>query len=103
VNAPEDVEDVFVGNHVRIKCDLGHFGMSGAAGANLLVSGTINVAAGIARNDTLNTFHVLIDCLNTPKASAAEGCGLKLSPIHGFKFSSVFASNWCEVSQVMIQ
>jgi hypothetical protein len=71
MGAPEDGEDVFEGDDIRIKGDLSYLGMASRAGAHLTISRVGYMATGITGFDFVNPFYILINSFYTPKATCA--------------------------------
>src|SRR5262245_26584499 len=73
----EDLQDLAVGNLLRVKRYLHGFGVAGAPRADGLVQGVLLRAAGITGHRILHALRVLIDRLDAPEASAREYRGLE--------------------------
>ena len=72
VNGEEDVQDVFEGDHTRVKGDLDHLGMSGGTAAHLFVGGIWTSSARVARDHVRDALDLVKDRLEAPEASARE-------------------------------
>ena len=76
----EDFQDLSVGDLSRVVGDLDGFRMARFTGSDHFVVGRGGVAAGVAGDNLLNAFDVLIHGFDTPEASAGQhrrlfGCG----------------------------
>ena len=78
-----DPQQVLIGEHGRVERDLHALGMPGGPRADLLVTGLGNLAAGIARNDALDSLQGLEDGFDAPEATARERGGLAAMWGHG--------------------
>ena len=81
VYLPKYFEQIIVGNYRRVICHLDDFGMSGAAGADLLISGVLLETASIAN---LGCGHAgdLPECrFHTPKTTCSKRCLLHNRPL----------------------
>src|SRR5262249_20821927 len=67
-----DLHEIVIRDHRRIEGDLHAFGMSGRAGAHLLIARVGDRAAGESGGHVLDPLQVLEDGLETPKASAGQ-------------------------------
>jgi hypothetical protein len=72
VGGKEHVEDVSISNQGRIEYDLNYFGVTGVAGANVLVGGSLHVAAHISGYYGVHAPQLFVDSLHAPKAAPAE-------------------------------
>ena len=84
---PEGVEDLRKGDHLGIKFDLDDLGVAGLAGTNILVSGVLGFAAGVATHDTFDSGKHLKQGFSAPEAAAAQD--YKFCLVHGVGHSSV--------------
>ena len=78
-----DLQDLAVGNLLRVEGHLNGFGVAGAARADGLVIGVLLRAAGIAGDRVLHALRVLEDRLDAPEASAREHRGFESGALRG--------------------
>src|SRR5262249_45574967 len=68
----EDLEQLFVADLARVVFDLDRFGVTGAAGADLVVARVLGVAAGVADGRRDHPRHGVVRGLHTPEAATGE-------------------------------
>ncbi len=78
VSLPEHFQKVLKRNLGWIVSDLNDFRMAGAASANVLITGVLDRAAAIARNDRLHPLEPLEDGFAAPEATFTERGGGQL-------------------------
>ena len=66
---------IFESDFVGVVDDLDDFGVAGAAGADLFVSGLVDGAAAVAGDDGLHAAEALVDGFAAPEAAFAERGG----------------------------
>ena len=73
VGVPKKVDDFLVGNFRRVVGDLHDFGVSGSAGADLLVGRVFGLSAGVAGDNGDDAGEAFVNGFDAPEASSAEG------------------------------
>src|SRR6266545_836998 len=74
MDGEEHVQQIPVGNDIRVKVDLHNFSMTCIAIANGAIGGVVHVAAGITRLNTLDSLDLVINGFQTPEASPSQCC-----------------------------
>ena len=82
-----------------IEFELDHFGVAGLAGADLLVAGIGDRAAGKAGNDRFDAGDALENGLGAPKTAAAEGCGFEFRRGVGWFWRGIHMGNRAKATQ----
>ena len=90
---PENFQELFVRDFVRIKFNLDDLGVAGDASADLFVSRILLCAAGVAAGHGLHAVQSFEDGFQAPETAAAEGGQLSfVGRVHFLVGGSVCAS-----------
>src|SRR5581483_5205403 len=83
VNGEEDLEDLSIGDELRVKRNLHYFSMPGIAGADLMIRRPIDAAAGIAGCDFIHAAQLFESRLEAPETAAAQRGNLAAARLYG--------------------
>src|SRR5690606_19896050 len=72
VDRKENLQQLLVGNHLRVEGDLDRLRVTGCTGADLLVGRVFYVAARVPRNDFRHPAQLVEDRLQTPETAARQ-------------------------------
>ncbi len=70
----KNLEDLGVGDDIRVEDQLDAFGMASGSGANLLISGISDFSTGVTGHNGGDPFESLEDGLGAPEAASGESC-----------------------------